>query len=120
MTNEQLQSANERLSELDLLKNQFIMSTSHELRTPLTAVAGYIDLLLEHADSLSPAQHSEFLRKAGVACEELVQQVKVISDAGRLQFEIKRVTLGPCSLNEILEQAIEIMGVEALHQQRSI
>ena len=120
MTNEQFQSANERLSELDMLKNQFITSTSHELRTPLTAVAGYIDLLLEHADSLPHAQCNEFLRKAAVACEELVQQVKVISDAGRLQFELRRVTPSPCSLNEILAQAIEIMGVEALHQQRSI
>ena len=60
------------------------------------------------------------MRKASVACDELVQQVKVISDAGRLQFEIKHVTLSPCSLNEILAQATEIMGVEALHQQRSI
>ncbi len=118
--NEQLQSVNERLSELDLLKNQFITSTSHELRTPLTAVAGYIDLLLEHSANLSRTQLDEFLRKAAVACEELVQQVAVISDAGRLQFEVKRVTLGPCSLNETLTQATEIMGVEALHQQRSI
>jgi len=118
--NVQLQMANERLSDLDLLKNRFITSTSHELRTPLTSVSGYIDLLLEHGAQLDHEQCNDFLRKAAVACDELVQQVLIISDVGRLQFESKQVTLSPCSLNEIIKQATEIMGVEALHQQRTI
>ena len=118
--NTQLQAANEHLSDLDVLKNHFITSTSHELRTPLTSVSGYIDLLLAHEGQLSHEECREFLRKAGIACEELVQQVSIISDVGRLQFESKQVTLNACSLNDIIVQATEIMGAEAMHQQRSI
>lgn len=41
----ELAQANERLQELDRLKNTFIQNVSHELRTPLTIVRGYAELL---------------------------------------------------------------------------
>lgn len=39
--------ANERLRELDGLKDEFVALVSHELRTPLTSISGYLELLLE-------------------------------------------------------------------------
>ena len=38
---------NERLKEIDTLKDEFVSSVSHELRTPLTSISGYVELLLE-------------------------------------------------------------------------
>lgn len=40
-------SQNERLRELDVMKDEFVALVSHELRTPLTAIQGYTELVLD-------------------------------------------------------------------------
>jgi len=47
----QLIAQNERLRELDRLKDEFIGMFSHELRTPLASILGYAEILME--DGLS-------------------------------------------------------------------
>lgn len=42
----ELENAYQKLSELDLLKSNFVSAISHELRTPLTHIKGYLDLIL--------------------------------------------------------------------------
>ncbi len=55
--NETLQSANEKLLELDKLKSNFLGIATHELKTPLSVVGGYLDSLLDgFAGELSDPQ----------------------------------------------------------------
>jgi PAS domain S-box-containing protein len=50
---------NERLRELDVMKDEFVALVSHELRTPLTAVQGYTELVLDGtAGELNDEQRS--------------------------------------------------------------
>jgi PAS domain S-box-containing protein len=43
----ELAEQNERLRELDQMKDDFVASVSHELRTPLTSIRGYLELVRE-------------------------------------------------------------------------
>ncbi len=45
-----VQKANQELSELDKLKNDFIAIASHELRTPVAVMLGYASFLQEEAE----------------------------------------------------------------------
>ena len=48
-----LRAANERLQELDRLKDDFVSMVSHELRTPLTSIRAFTQILFEDPRSSS-------------------------------------------------------------------
>ena len=55
----ELQAANERLKELDRLKDEFISTVTHELKTPLTSVRALAEILQDNPD-ISAQQHQQF------------------------------------------------------------
>jgi signal transduction histidine kinase len=98
---------NERLRELDALKDEFIASVSHELRTPLTSIRGYLELIqTEESGNLRPEQ-IEFLTVVDRNSERLLRLVSDLLfvaqvDAGRLEL-----TLGETDLGTLVEQTVE-------------
>ncbi len=55
----ELAEQNERLRELDRLKDEFVASVSHELRTPLTSIRGYLELIRD--DQVLDEEHEDML-----------------------------------------------------------
>jgi PAS domain S-box-containing protein len=95
----ELEAQNERLLELDRLKDEFVALVSHELRTPLTSIRGYLELLLEgEAGELTDDQR-QFL---GVVERNAHRLLALVGDllflaqveAGKLSLEIGAVDLG--------------------------
>jgi signal transduction histidine kinase len=91
-----LAAQNDRLRELDALKDEFISLVSHELRTPLTSIRGYVELLQED-DGLGEEQQ----RYLGVVDRNSARLLDLVSDllflaqvdAGKLTFELQPVDL---------------------------
>ncbi len=94
-----LGAQNERLRELDRLKDEFIALVSHELRTPLTSIRGYTELLLDgEAGDLTDDQR-QFL---GVVERNSHRLLHLVGDllflaqveAGKLVLDVGAVDLG--------------------------
>ena len=88
---EQLQDANQKLQELDQMKDNFLSTVSHELRTPLTSIKSFAEILLSYEEEDKETQR-EFL---GIINDESERLTRLINDfldlakieAGRMQWE---------------------------------
>jgi signal transduction histidine kinase len=117
-----LRSAHQRLQDLDQLKDQFMATASHELRTPLTAVQGYIELLVQYEDMLSPKQCKEFLLKAQRSCNELVVLLHNVMDASQLEIEgrMRPSHIEPIRVQEVLDSVITLIEPQLTKEQREV
>jgi len=103
-----LSEQNERLRELDRMKDEFVSLVSHELRTPLTSIRGYLELLFEEGGNLTPEQE-RFLGVVDRNSERLLHLVGDLLflaqvDAGRLTIEREEVDFG-----EVVQDSVEAL-----------
>src|SRR4051812_40557092 len=91
-----LAAQNDRLRELDKLKDEFISLVSHELRTPLTSIRGYVELMQEDGEL-----NGDQRRYVGIVDRNSARLLDLVSDllflaqvdAGKLTFELRPVDL---------------------------
>ena len=96
---EQERAANERLRQLDAMKDELVALVSHELRTPLTSIAGYVELLLDgDAGALSSdqAHYLGIVERNAKRLERLVGDLLFMAryQAGRFEIETAPTDLG--------------------------
>ena len=84
-SNSELQSANDRLQELDRLKSNFIATVSHELRTPLTSVIGYAEMLLEGLAGEINEEQRNYINTILEKGESLLNLIGQILDLSRIE-----------------------------------
>ena len=91
-----LAEQNERLRELDKLKDEFIALVSHELRTPLTSILGYTELLEDGGDlSDEQRQFISVVERNSHRLLHLVGDLLFVAqvESGRLVLELGAVDL---------------------------
>ena len=103
----QLAAKNERLLELDRLKDEFVATASHELRTPLTSLSGYLEMSLDPAEGpLSPTRENH-LRIAQRNADRLTVLVNQLLFLARADSHPLALDMQPVALAEILDEAAE-------------
>ncbi len=88
----ELRDANEKLKQLDKLKDEFVSLASHELRTPMTAVKSYTWMVL-NGKADTPEKQKEYLNIVYVSVERLLHLVNDMLDISRI--ESGRVQMAP-------------------------
>jgi signal transduction histidine kinase/PAS domain-containing protein len=114
-----LETANERLQELDKLKSKFIADVSHELRTPVANLSIYIDLLQRG----KPEKQARYLSVLQQQANRLTNLVEATLGLARLEIGNHNLALGPVMLNKIVEDILlgnqaraEAFGLELVSQ----
>lgn len=92
------------LRELNTFKDAMMRMAAHDLRSPLSIAVGYVELLYDSVDSLSPELSDCFrmIRKAHVSMDDLITG---ILEYERLSAE-KELNLERINLNLIAEEVV--------------
>jgi PAS domain S-box-containing protein len=107
----ELAEQNDRLRELDRMKDDFVASVSHELRTPLTSIRGYLELVREDG-GLDP-EHDRMLGIVDRNADRLLGLVTDLLfiaevDAGKLA-----VGRDPVQIAAVAAESVEAAGPRA-------
>ena len=105
-------------AELLRLKEDFLLQVAHELRTPIAAQSASLDLLVDDALSMPPAQLMTMistLRRSALRLEHLVEN---LLDAGSIEAGTFQVRAVPASIRLCLREAMAFTQtlLDAKHQ----
>src|SRR5579859_2242383 len=110
---EDLSAALERATELDQLKDLFLLMASHELRTPLTAVLGFLELLSDEAGARSAADAQHFLSRARMAAEEIVLLLNNILDGTLGELDRSKLSFQQAPLAPLVAHVLTLISARA-------
>ncbi len=98
----------DRMRELDELKNTFVALVSHELRTPLNLISGYLELSLEELER-EPEAARKYLQIVEKNTHKLTRVVQELTDFTRLQLGKEITYLNPIPIGEAFIQTYELL-----------
>lgn len=106
--NQELETANTRLKELDRMKSQFLSHCSHELRTPLTSIKGFTENMLHGmVGPLAERQHL-YLTRISANANRLTRMIGDLLDLSRIEAGTVRLAYQsvsfPSLLNDITQE----------------
>lgn len=94
-----------KIKELQQLKKDFILNASHELRTPLTAIKGFVEHLLEDANS----EQLKYLQIIDRNSERLIHLINDIQALAKLE-QRPSLILSPINLKDFLYKTSNIFS----------
>jgi Na+/proline symporter/signal transduction histidine kinase len=106
---EELRAANERLKELDRMKDEFVATVSHELRTPLTSIRAFSEILRDNP-ALPLAERMRFLGIVIHETERLTRLINEILDVSRLESGRAEWNATWTDMREVVAEAAAAMS----------
>jgi signal transduction histidine kinase len=103
---ERLRAANEKLEQINNLKNEFISMVSHELRTPLTTIKGFVSIVLNEETGPLNDQQRHFLNTSDRAIDRLTLLVSDLLDISRIEAGQIRMQLRSVSLKDVIHRVV--------------
>jgi PAS domain S-box-containing protein len=103
----ELLESNERLKELDTLKNDFVAMVAHDLRSPMTVIAGFADALTKNWDSYSDEQKREFLATIARNTSSLSALIEDVLQVARIEGEGFTYDVKPFDFAALVARTIE-------------
>jgi len=86
------------------VRSEFVLRASHELRAPVTGMHMAFGLLQERLHFAEESRETDLLNTVNEEMQRLMQLINDLLNFSRYQNGLQKLTLAPCSLDELLEQ----------------
>ena len=87
------------------VRSEFVLRASHELRTPVTGMHMAFGLFLERAKFDPLSRETDLLNTVNEEMQRLMQLINDLLNFSRYQNGMQKLTLAPCSVEHMLEDA---------------
>ena len=98
------------------VRSEFVLRASHELRTPVTGMHMAFGLFLERARFDPQSRETDLLNTVNEEMQRLMQLINDLLNFSRYQNGLQKLTLAPCNIDDLLEQA-QGRFLERAHEQ---
>lgn len=106
-TSKKLTIANQKLEELDDLKDEFISVASHELRTPMTAIKSYLWLALNGSAGPLNDKQSFYLQRSYDSTDRLIRLVNGLLNVSRIESGRMSLEFTETDLNTLTREVVD-------------
>lgn len=113
----ELRAANQRLRELDRMKDDFVSTVTHELRTPLTSIRALSEMLYDDP-RIELEQRHRFLGIIVTESERLTRLINQILDLAKLESGRAEWASEPVDVGDVARQAMA--SLQALFDEKTI
>lgn len=112
----ELALVNQKLQELDQLKDDFVSVASHELRTPMTAIKSYLWMALRRSREPLSENLKKYLTRALISTERLINLVNDMLNVSRIESGRIELTPSPFDMVELCREIMEEVRFRAEEQ----
>lgn len=115
-----LQSANERLKELDRLKSAFVSIVSHELRTPMTSIKGLVENMMDGLTGSLNERQSFYLSRVKHNIERLTRMINDLLDLSRIEAGKMELQCNAVNVGSLGREVVELLQPLAKERQLTL
>ena len=108
-----LQQTNEKLTELDRLKTNFLSTASHELRTPLNSIIGFTGVMLQGLAGPITAVQEKQMTMVYRNAKHLLSLINDVLDLSKLDADKVVIRCQPFDLPSLVEKTVASMTPQA-------
>lgn len=101
-----LKQTNDKLLQIDELKDEFLYTVTHELRTPLTAIRALAEILADNP-SLETEERQHFLETIIKESERLTRLIGQVLDLEKYESGKQTLNLEWCDLLKLLNETVD-------------
>jgi two-component system phosphate regulon sensor histidine kinase PhoR len=95
---------------------EFVSAVSHEMKTPLAGIKAYVEMLAD-GEAEDEETREEFLHVINTQADRLRRLIDNMLNVARIESGVLQVKKTPSSLNELLEEALNIVKPSAEEKQ---
>ena len=108
-TSLELQAANERLKELDKLKDEFISTVTHELRTPLTSIRALAEILHDNP-LIDETQKKQFTHIIIKETDRLTRLISKVLDLQKMESGKIDLHISDIDMKDLIDDALSCVS----------
>lgn len=117
---QRIEVANEKLKQVDELKDEFVSLASHELRTPMTVIKSYIWMVINERGGPVTQKQKFYLDRALTSTDRLISFVNDMLNVSRIESNRLTIKITPADIQKLSEEIVSELEPRAKELEISI